>query len=70
MSKAASGVLTEVKEFPIPLHGWRRLFATGMSYAKLGGYLVVFGSVFVVDQVSNLVLGREKRSFDKFDELD
>jgi hypothetical protein len=70
MSKAASGVLTEVKELSIPLHGWRRLFATGMSYAKLGGYLVVFGSVFVLDQVSNLVLGREKRSFDKFDELD
>jgi hypothetical protein len=70
MNKSASDVLPQTKGFPIPLQGWRRLFATGMSYAKLGGYLVVFGSVFVADQLSNLVLGREKRSFDKFDELD
>jgi hypothetical protein len=70
MNKSASSVLTDAQELAVPLHGWRRLFATGMSYAKLGGYLVVFGSVFVADQLSNLVLGREKRSFDKFDELD
>jgi hypothetical protein len=70
MNKSASSVLTGARELTVPLQGWRRLFATGMSYAKLAGYLVVFGSVFVADQVANLVLGREKRSFDKFDELD
>jgi drug/metabolite transporter superfamily protein YnfA len=69
MDKAASGVLTEARELPVPLHGWRKLSATGISYVKLGAYLAAFGGVFVVDKLSNLVLGRQKRSFDKFDEM-
>ena len=70
MAKSATGVLAEPKAPLFSLDGWRKLFATGTSYAKLGGYLVVFTFVFVIDQLSNLVLGREKRSFDKFDEWD
>lgn len=68
MGRSATGVLAEANAPVFPLHGWRRLFATGMSYVKLGGYLVVFAPVLVIDQLANLVLGREKRSFDRFDE--
>jgi hypothetical protein len=68
MGKSATGVLAEAKAPLFPLHGWQGRFATAMSYVKLGGYLVVFASVLVIDQLANLVLGREKRSFDRFDE--
>lgn len=69
MAKTASDVLTDSKRLPVRLHGWREVFASVASYSKLAGYLVVFVSVLVADELWNLVWGRDKHCFDKFDEL-
>jgi len=69
MSKTVNHVLRETKELHVWPQGWRGYIHSATSYAKLAGYLALFVSVLVADTVCNFVFGRDKGSFDRFDEL-
>jgi len=69
MSKTVNHALRETKELHVWPQDWREYFHSAASYAKLAGYLALFVSVLVADTLCNFVFGRDKGSFDTFDEL-
>jgi hypothetical protein len=69
MAKSVIDAMTDSKPSLARLRGWQEIFGYLASFGRLAGYLAVFVSVLAVDELWNLVAGREKHSFDKFDEL-
>ena len=69
MAKTVNHVLGGSSALHLWPQGWREYFNGATSYAKLAGYLALFLSVLVLDTLCNFVFGREKGSFDRFDEL-